>query len=352
MTAKTDRKKALITGITGQDGSYLAELLAGKNYEVHGLVRWKAAGTESENLARATNNIGGENISLHIGDLTNPESLMRVIARVKPDEIYNLGALSHVDKSNELPEYAGNVNGVGCIRMLEAVRTLGMKKTRFYQASTSEMFGSSAWAGGRQNESTPFSPENPYGLAKLYAHHSAVYYRKAFGMHVSSGILFNHESPRRGKDFVTRKITMAAANISLGKQEKLLLGNMDAKRDWGHSADYVRGMWMIVQHDEPDDWVLATGKLRTVRELAEAVFRVVGIDLEWKGKGLNEKGLDRKTGREIVAVDKSFFRPLDKALLCGDASKAERILGWKPEISFEEMVGQMVRSDIELRSKQ
>ncbi len=345
-------KKVLITGITGQDGSYLAEFLAEKDYEVHGLVRWKATGVENENLQAAIKTMGKENLSLHIGDLANPESLMRVIAKVKPDEIYNLGALAHVGRSNDLPEYTGDVNGIGPIRLLEAVRNMEMKETRFYQASTSEMFGDSSYEEGIQNERTLFNPENPYGLAKLYAYNSTVYYRKAFGMHVCNGILFNHESPRRGKDFVTRKITMAVANISTGRQEKLFLGNMDSKRDWGHSMDYVRGMWMIVQHDKPDDWVLATGKTRSIREFAEAAFSVVGINIEWKGKGIDEKGVDRKTGREVVAVDKAFFRPIDRASLCGDTSKARKILGWEPEISFEELVGQMVQSDIELISKQ
>lgn len=342
----------MITGITGQDGSYLAEFLAEKDYEIHGLVRWKAEGVENENLSAAIKTAGRENINLHTGDLNNPESLTRVIATVKPDEIYNLGALGHVGKSNELPEYTGDVNGIGPVRILEAVRYLKMGKTKFYQASTSEMFGAGTNEEGMQNEDFRFNPENPYGLAKLYAHYSTIYYRKAFGIHACNGILFNHESPRRGKDFVTRKITMAAANISLDRQKNLFLGNMNAKRDWGDSRDYVRGMWMIVQHDKPDDWVLATGQTRSIREFAEAAFSEVGINLEWKGKGLAEKGVDGKTGREIVSVDKKFFRPIDNAALCGDSSKARKILGWKPEISFREMVSQMVQSDIEHISKQ
>lgn len=340
-------KRALITGITGQGGSYLAEFLVGKGYEVHGLIRWKATGPENENLAAAIAAVGRDRIKLHLGDLATAGTLINAIQESQPREIYNLGGLGYVGASHRLPEYAGDINGLGCLRILDALKTLRMEKTRLLQASTAEMFGApSGKSSIRQNESNALDPENPYALGKVFAYFSARYYRRAFGMHACNGIFFNHESPRRGKDFVTRKISMAVANIALGKQQKLFLGNLSARRDWGHARDFVRGMWMILQHPTPDDYVLATGKTYSVREFVEAAFAAVDIRIEWRGSGLAEKGVCAQSGKVYVAVDKAFFRPLDKEATCGDTAKIRKTLGWKPEITFKAMVAEMVQSDL------
>lgn len=339
------RKKALITGITGQDGSYLAEFLLEKGYEVHGVKRRGS----SFNTGRIDHiyqdpHEQGRRLILHYGEMSDATNLVRIVQMVQPDEIYNLAAQSHVKVSFEKPEYTASVDAVGTLRFLEAIRILGLEgKTRFYQASSSEMFGTSP---PPQNEETPFYPRSPYGAAKLYAHWITKNYREAYGIFAASGILFNHESPRRGETFVTRKITRAAVRIKLGLQEKLHLGNLDAKRDWGHAKDHTRAMWMMLQADEPDDYVIATGRQHSVREFCEAVFREIGIDLEWQGKGLNEKGIDKKTGQVLVEVDARYFRPTEVDSLLGDASKAKEKLKWEPEISFEELVKEMVAHDL------
>jgi len=338
-------KKALITGITGQDGSYLAELLLEKGYEVHGIIRRAS----SFNTGRIDHiyqdpHESGKRLFLHYGDLTDSTNLIRIIKDVQPDEIYNLAAQSHVKVSFEVPEYTGNSDALGTLRILEAIRLLGLeKKTKFYQASTSEMFGATP---PPQNEETIFYPRSPYGAAKVYAYWITKNYREAYNMFAVSGILFNHESPRRGETFVTKKITRAAARISLGLQEKLFLGNLNAKRDWGHAKDYVNAMYLMLQAETPEDYVIATGEQYSVRVFCDAVFKELGIELEWSGSGIDEKGTDKKTGKVIVEIDPRYFRPTEVESLLGDPSKAQKNLGWKAEINFDALVKEMVTSDL------
>ena len=338
-------KKALITGITGQDGSYLAELLLGKGYQVHGIKRR----TSLFNTARIDHlyqdpHAEHQKLLLHYGDLTDTSSLIRVIQQVQPDELYNLAAQSHVKVSFEEPEYTANSDAIGTLRLLEAIRTLGLQsKTRFYQASTSEMFG--LVRETPQRETTPFYPRSPYGVAKLYAYWITVNYRESYGIHASNGILFNHESSRRGETFVTRKITRALARIKVGLQDKLYLGNLDAKRDWGHARDYVEVMWLMLQQETPQDYVIATGHQYSVREFVERAAEPLGIQLRWKGEGAEEQGVDAE-GRVIVEVDPRYFRPAEVETLLGDASKAHRELGWKPRVTFAELVSEMVIEDL------
>jgi GDPmannose 4,6-dehydratase len=338
-------KKALITGITGQDGSYLTEFLLEKGYEVHGIIR-KASTFNTNRIDHLYKDphLNEVKMFLHYGDLTDSSNLNRLLEKIEPDEIYNLAAMSHVKVSFEVPEYTANVDGLGALRMLDAIKETGLK-TKFYQASTSELFGGLPETAP-QNENTPFHPRSPYAAAKLYAYWITVNYREAYGIFACNGILFNHESPRRGETFVTRKITRAVANIVKGKQDKLYLGNLDAKRDWGFAGDYVRGMWMILQQDQPDDYVLATGETHTVREFATLAFKYAGIDIHWKGKGIDEKGIDSKSGRVLVEVDPRYFRPTEVDLLLGDYSKAKKKLGWEPKVSFKELVKMMVESDL------
>ncbi|NIT04295.1 GDP-mannose 4,6-dehydratase [Candidatus Saccharibacteria bacterium] len=345
------RKKALITGITGQDGSYLAELLLDKGYEVNGVKRRTSSlNTERIDHLYQDPHERGRALILHYGDLTDATNLIRLIAEIKPNEIYNLGAQSHVKVSFEKPEYTASADALGTLRILEAIRTLGlMNKTKFYQASTSEMFGASP---PPQNEKTPFYPRSPYAVAKLYAHWITVNYREAYGLFACSGILFNHESPRRGETFVTRKITRAASRIKLRLQNKLYLGNLNAKRDWGHAKDYVRAMWMMLQQKKPDDFVIATGIDHTVREFCELAFAEVGIDIKWRGKGVSEKGIDNKSGKVLIEVDPRYFRPTEVESILGDASKARRVLGWKPKITFDKLVSEMVQSDLKEAEKE
>lgn len=340
------RKVALITGITGQDGSYLAELLLAKGYEVHGIKRRSS----SFNTGRVDHlyhdrHVPGASFTLHYGDLTDATNLIRVLSQVQPSEIYNLGAQSHVAVSFETPEYTANSDALGTLRLLEAMRILGMEKTaRFYQASTSELYGKVQAVP--QDENTPFYPRSPYAAAKLYGYWIVVNYREAYGLHASNGVLFNHESPRRGETFVTRKITRAVAAIHLGKQEALWLGNLDARRDWGHARDYVEGMWRIVQHDTPDDYVLATGETYTVRHFCDLSFAEVGMTLEWRGLGVDEVGIDTATGRAVVRVDPSYFRPTEVDLLIGNPAKAKRVLGWSHTVKLPELAAEMVAADV------
>ena len=342
---KLVKKKALITGVTGQDGAYLSSLLLKKNYEVHGIKRRSS----SFNTGRLENiyvdpHEKEPSFILHYGDLTDSSNLIRIIQKVQPEEIYNLGAQSHVQVSFETPEYTANSDALGTIRLLEAVRTLNLEdKVKFYQASTSEMFGKSP---PPQNEKTIFQPRSPYAAAKLYAYWVTINYREAYGLFASNGILFNHESPLRGETFVTRKITRAVACILKGKQDKLWLGNLNAKRDWGHAKDFVYGMWKILQNNKADDFVLATGQSYTVRDFCEIAFNEIGITLGWKGSGANEIGIDVKNGRQLIQVDKRYFRPTEVDYLEGDASKAREQLKWSPKILFKEMVSEMVQSDI------
>lgn len=343
-------KKALITGITGQDGSYLAELLLEKGYEVHGIIRRAS----SFNTGRIDHiyqdpHESGKRLFLHYGDLTDSTNLIRIIKDVQPDEIYNLAAQSHVKVSFEVPEYTGNSDALGTLRILEAIRLLGLeKKTKFYQASTSEMFGATP---PPQSEETPFYPRSPYGAAKVYAYWITKNYREAYGMFAVSGILFNHESPRRGETFVTKKITRAAARISVGLQEKLFLGNLNAKRDWGHAKDYVNAMYLMLQAEKPEDYVIATGEQYSVRVFCEAVFKELGIEITWQGAGVDEQGVDKKTGKILIEVDPRYFRPTEVESLLGDPSKAEKDLGWKAEIDFDGLVKEMVASDLEEAKK-
>ena len=341
-------KVALITGVTGQDGAYLAELLLGKGYEVHGIKRRSS----SFNTGRVDHlyidpHERETRFHLHYGDLTDATNLIRIVQETQPDEIYNLAAQSHVQVSFETAEYTANADAMGTLRLLEAIRILGLgEKVRFYQASTSELYGKVQ--ATPQNETTPFYPRSPYAVAKLYAYWITVNYREAYGFHASNGILFNHESPIRGETFVTRKVTRGVAAIVMGLQKKLYLGNLDAKRDWGHARDFVEGMWRILQQDTPDDYVLATGEMHSVRELVEIAFEMVGRRIEWRGKGVDEKGLDTMTGAELVAIDPRYFRPTEVDLLLGDATKARDRLGWRHAISFREMVSEMVREDLKL----
>ncbi|MCG8515494.1 MAG: GDP-mannose 4,6-dehydratase [Halanaerobiales bacterium] len=337
-------KRALITGITGQDGSYLAELLLEKGYEVHGMIR-RASVFNTERIDHLYQDPHEKNISLflHYGDLVDSSNISRLIEKIKPDEIYNLAAQSHVAVSFATPEYTGEVDGLGTLRLLDAIKDLKIK-TRFYQASTSELYGKVQEIP--QNEETPFNPRSPYGIAKLYAHWMVKNYREAYDLYAVNGILFNHESPRRGKRFVTRKITRAAVRIAKGLQQKLYLGNLNAQRDWGYAKDYVEMMWMMLQQDRPDDYVIASGQAHTVREFAELAFKYLGIELEWAGVGLQEVGIDRKNGQVLIEVDPSYFRPTEVELLIGDPTKAIKKLGWKPRVSFAELIKIMVEADL------
>ena len=327
-------KVALISGITGQDGSYLAELLLEKGYEVHGIIR-RASQINTQRIDHIY-----DQIKLHYGDLTDSTNLVRVIQQVQPDEIYNLGAQSHVKVSFEIPEYTGQVDALGTLRILEAVRLLGMeKKTRIYQASTSEMFGKVQEIP--QKETTPFYPRSPYGVAKVYGYWIVKNYRESYGLHASSGILFNHESPRRGETFVTRKITRGLSHISTGQQDVLYLGNLNAKRDWGHAKDFVEAMWLMLQQDEPDDYVIATGKQHSVREFVEAAAPYFGMKIAWEGEGVDEVGIDKLTKKTVIKVNPKYFRPAEVETLLGDATKAKEKLGWEPKISFEQLVEDM-----------
>ena len=340
-------KKALITGVTGQDGSYLAEFLLKKGYEVHGVMRrsssfntWRVNHLYKDPHER-------DHFILHFGDMSDATNVIRLIKQIQPDEIYNLAAQSHVKVSFETAEYTANCDGLGVLRVLEAVRLLDMiDNVKIYQASTSELFGKVIETP--QTEKTPFYPRSPYGAAKLYAYWIIKNYREAYNMFACNGILFNHESPRRGQTFVTRKITMGLSKIKLGKQKKLYLGDIDTKRDWGYAPEYVESMWMMLQQDKPDDYVIATGETHTVREFIEEACKVLDIDLEWKGKGVDEVGIDRKTGKTIIEIDPRYFRPTDVQLLLGDASKAKKILGWEAKTKFNELVKIMIDGDMDI----
>jgi GDPmannose 4,6-dehydratase len=343
--------KALITGITGQDGSYLAELLLGKGYEVHGIKR-RASSFNTDRIDHLYQDPheSGVKLTLHYGDMTDATNLIRIIQEVQPTEIYNLAAQSHVQVSFETAEYTANADALGSLRLLEALRILGLEKTtRLYQASTSEMFGKVQEVP--QKETTPFYPRSPYGAAKVYAYWITVNYREAYGMHASNGILFNHESPVRGETFVTRKITRGLARIAGGLDKKLYIGNLNSMRDWGHARDFVEAMWLILQQDEPGDYVIATGEQHSVREFIEAAAAELDMDIEWKGSGLDEVGVDRNSGREIVAVDPRYFRPTEVDTLLGDPSKAKKVLGWEAQTSFADLVKEMVATDAELVSR-
>ncbi len=342
------KKVALITGVTGQDGAYLSELLLGKGYIVHGVKRRSSSfNTERIDHLYIDAHEGDTSFFLHYGDMTDATNLIRLVQETQPDEIYNLAAQSHVQVSFETPEYTANADAMGTLRLLEAMRILGIAKhARFYQASTSELYGKVLEVP--QTESTPFYPRSPYAAAKLYAYWITVNYREAYGYHASNGILFNHESPLRGETFVTRKVTRAVAAIHLGLQKKLFVGNLDAKRDWGHARDYVEGMWRIVQQDNADDYVLATGETHSVREMIELAFGCTGRRIEWRGNAVNEKGLDAKTGDVLVGIDVRYFRPTEVDLLHGDPNKARAKLGWRHTTSFTEMIEEMVKSDLKL----
>ncbi len=345
-------KKALITGITGQDGSYLAELLLSKGYEVHGIKRRSS----SFNTARIDHiyedfHKDDARFFLHYGDMTDTLNLVSLLQKIEPDEVYNLAAQSHVKVSWDCPEFTADTNAMGTLRLLESLRVTGLDKTtRFYQASTSELYGKIQEK--IQNEKTPFYPRSPYGVAKLYGYWITVNYRESFGMFASNGILFNHESPRRGETFVTRKITMAAARIKVGLQEKLYLGNLNSRRYWGYARDYVEGMWRILQHDKPDDFVLATGKTTSIRDFVKMSFKYLDMDIVFKGKGVDEKGIDKKTGKVVVEVDPRYFRPAEVDVLLGDASKAKKLLKWKPKTSLENLCKEMVENDFELAKRE
>jgi GDPmannose 4,6-dehydratase len=342
------KKRALITGITGQDGAYLAELLLSKGYEVHGVKR-RSSLFNTDRIDHLYHDRHEKNVNmfLHYGDLTDSTNLIRLVQETMPDEIYNLAAQSHVHVSFETPEYTANADATGTLRLLEAIRILGLeKKTKFYQASTSELYGKVMEVP--QSEETPFYPRSPYAVAKLYAYWIVRNYREAYGIYACNGILFNHESPLRGETFVTRKITRAAAKISLGLQDKVFLGNVDAQRDWGHAKDYVEGMWMMMQQDEPDDFVLATGETYSVKHFCNLAFGHVGITLEWKGSGVDEKAYDSKTGKVLIEIDPKYFRPTEVDLLIGNPAKAREKLGWMHKHSLEQLVTDMVKSDVEL----
>jgi len=338
-------KKALITGITGQDGSYLAELLLEKGYEVHGIIR-RASTFNTQRIDHIYQDPHEENIrlKLHYGDMTDSSNLSRLVEKINPDEIYNLAAQSHVGTSFEIPEYTTDVDAMGTLRLLDAIKESEVE-CKFYQASTSELYGKVQEVP--QIEETPFYPRSPYAAAKLYAYWIVKNYREAYDLFAVNGILFNHESPRRGKRFVTRKITRAVARITKGKQDKIYLGNMNSKRDWGYAKDYVKMMWMMLQHDTPEDYVIATGETHTVREFVEAAFKYVDVEIEWQGEGVDEKGIDKDTGKVLVEVDPKYFRPTEVDLLIGDPSKAKEELGWEPEVKFKELVQLMVQSDLE-----
>lgn len=337
------QKTALVTGITGQDGSYLAELLLSKGYEVHGLVRRSS----QSNLHRLTAIV--PHLTLHEGDLSDPSSIQRIVDQSQPDEVYNLAAMSHVKVSFDMPEYTADVDGLGALRLLEALRT-GCPHARFYQASTSELYGKVREIP--QTETTPFHPRSPYGVAKLYAYWATVNYREAYKMYACNGILFNHESPRRGETFVSRKITLAVARIALGLQDKLVLGNLDAKRDWGYAKDFVEGMWLMLQQERAEDYVLATGVTTTVRDFVELAFEQVDISLEWRGSGVDEKGFDERSGQLLVEVSPEFFRPAEVDLLIGNPKKAKEQLGWTASTSLHELVRIMMQSDLAVVKKE
>ncbi|WP_142825942.1 GDP-mannose 4,6-dehydratase [Planococcus soli] len=342
-------KKALITGVNGQDGSFLSDFLLKKGYEVHGIIRRSSSFNTSRIEHLYVEELkSSDNFYIHYGDMTDTSNIIRLISEIKPDEIYNLAAMSHVKVSFETPEYTADVDGIGTLRILEAVRILGLeKKTRIYQASTSELYGKVQEVP--QRETTPFYPRSPYGVAKLYGYWITKNYRESYDMFAVNGILFNHESERRGETFVTRKITMAVARIANGKQNKILLGNLDAKRDWGYAKDYVECMWLILQHDTPEDFVIATGEMHTVREFATLAFKHAGIEVEWQGEGIDEKGINARTGEVIVEVNPEYFRLAEVEQLLGDPSKAKKLLGWNPtSTSFEELVEIMVTHDCNL----
>lgn len=344
-------KKALITGITGQDGSYLAELLLEKGYEVHGMKR-RASSFNTSRIDHLYQDIHNPDLKfkLHYGDLTDSTNIIRLIQEIQPDEIYNLAAQSHVKVSFDEPEYTANADGIGALRILEAIRLLGLdKKTKFYQASTSELFG--LVQETPQKETTPFYPRSPYACAKLYAYWITVNYRESYNLYACNGILFNHESPRRGETFVTRKITRAAVRILLGMEEKLYLGNLDSKRDWGHAKDYVEGMWRVLQQEKPEDFVLATGVTTSIRDFCNMAFKELDIDLVWQGKGIDEKGIDKKTGKVLIEVDPRYFRPAEVDLLLGDSAKARQKLGWEPKYDLQTMVKEMIAKDLEEAKK-
>ena len=333
------QKKAFITGVNGQDGAYLARLLLERGYEVHGMVR-RASLERNERIEDILSQV-----HIHYGDMTDGTNLIRLVKDIQPQEIYNLAAQSHVQVSFDTPEYTANADALGTLRLLEAIRILGLEKTcRFYQASSSELFGNASVPV--QNENTPFAPASPYAAAKLYAYWVVRNYREAYGIHASNGILFNHESPLRGESFVSRKITRAVAAIKNGSDKVLTLGNLDARRDWGHAKDYVRGMWLMLQQDRPDDYVLATGRAETVRWFTQQAFSCAGIEIEWRGQGTDEVGICSHTGRILIAIDSAFYRPVDIGHLCGDAAKAREILGWQPEIAMEAMIKEMVATDM------
>ncbi|XP_058805611.1 GDP-mannose 4,6 dehydratase isoform X2 [Phymastichus coffea] len=351
-STEDQRRVALITGITGQDGSYLAEFLIDKGYEVHGIIRRASSfnTTRIQHLYEDPRCHRQGKMKLHYGDMTDSSSLVKVINKVQPTEIYNLAAQSHVKVSFELSEYTAEVDAVGTVRMLDAIQTCKLEKSvKFYQASTSELYGKVLETP--QNEKTPFYPRSPYACAKMYSFWIVVNYREAYSMYACNGILFNHESPRRGENFVTRKITRSIAKIHLGLQEVLELGNLDAKRDWGHAKDYVQAMWLMLQQEIPDDYVIATGETHSVREFIEAAFQIIGTSIVWEGKGVDEVGKDAKNGRVLVKVNPRYFRPTEVDLLLGDASKAKAKLGWKPTISFQELVLDMMTADLELMKK-
>jgi len=341
------QKVALITGITGQDGSYLTEFLLKKGYIVHGIIRRSS----SFNTGRIEHlyqdpHVSRKNLILHYGDLTDSTNLVSIVSKVKPDEVYNLGAQSHVKVSFEVAEYTADVDAVGTLRLLDAIISAGLTKTvRFYQASTSELYGGVYKEA--QSETTPFHPRSPYAVAKQFAYWITVNYREAYGMHASNGVLFNHESPRRGPTFVTRKITRAVARIQKGKQDILYLGNLTAKRDWGHAKDYIRAMWMMLQREKPEDFVIGTGETHSVKEFCEKAFAIIGVTLQWKGEGVDEVGIDSKTGKEVVKVDPRYFRPTEVDFLLAEPTKAKKVLGWTPEYSFDQLVKEMVEKDIE-----
>jgi len=353
-------KTALITGVTGQDGAYLSEFLLKKGYIVHGLKRRSSKfNTDRIDHLYQDPHIENQKFILHYGDMTDSTNLIRLIKEIQPDEIYNLAAMSHVRVSFEMPEYVADTDGIGTLRLLEAIRILGLEnKTRIYQASTSELYGKVQEVP--QTETTPFYPRSPYGVAKMYAYWITVNYREAYGMFASNGILFNHESPIRGETFVTRKITRAVSRIALGIQDKLYLGNLDSKRDWGHAKDYVRMMWMILQAEEPEDWVIATGRTTTIRDFVKMAFNHIGVELEFSGQGINEKAKIKscsspdyqlEIGKEVLSIDEKYFRPTEVDILVGNATKAKEKLGWKPQITLEEMVEEMMVSDIKLFKK-